>query len=73
MEGDMHGRRGHEWQEGAWMVGGVHGREVCMASGHAWMGAIHGKVGGMHGRRHGHYSRWYTCYWNEFLLIIIVV
>ena len=52
--------RGYVWQGAcvagvyvaggcAWcMVGGMHGRGVCMAGGHAWQGGVW--QGGMHGR-----------------------
>ena len=47
--------------KGACVVGGMHGR------GHVWQGAC------MHDRRDGHCSRWFTSYWNAFLLINVLV
>ena len=44
----MHGGRGHAWQGGACVAGGMYGRGVCMAGGHAWQGAY--MAGDMHGR-----------------------
>ena len=59
---------------GACMTGGA-----CVARGHVWQGGhawqgvcMHGRgcawCGGMCGRRDGHWSGWYTFYWNAFLL-----
>ena len=58
------------WQGNVWwgacMVGGMCGREVCMAGGMHGKGDVCGK-GAMCGRRDGHYSRQYASYWNAFL------
>ena len=63
MAGGMHGR-GHAWQgvcvaEGAYVVGGVHSRGVCMAGGAgmhcggcAWQGKGHVWPAGMRGWGH---------------------
>ena len=48
------GGEGHAWQGGMHGGGGMHGREACMAWGHAWWGAcMAGECawqGGKHGR-----------------------
>ena len=72
----MHGRGG-----GACVVGGMHGRGVCMVGhaacmvgggmcggGHVRQRGVHGG-GGVRGRRDGHYSGRYASYWNAFLFI----
>ena len=63
---DIHG--------GACMVGGMCGRGVCMTSGHAWSGGMHGREacmvggmcdqeeGGVHGQRTMHGR---GCVWQE--------
>ena len=35
----------HDWGRGACVVGGMHGRGVCMAGGggHAWWRGVHGR------------------------------
>ena len=59
------------------VAGGMHGRGVCMAEGHAQQGSMHGRghmEGGVYGR---YYEIWsmsgrYISYWNAFLLPFIL-
>ena len=48
------------------MAGGMHGREACMAGGHAWQVGMHGR-----GQRDSHCSGRYGSYWNAFLFLIL--